>query len=86
MRNLSIIVLFFFLMTGCGSMQSPMQTAASYHSTTPSSPKYSSSNSMDATDSMNPEPKSDKVGIALLATLGGLLAIAGIVVPLVLIK
>ncbi len=82
MRILSMIVLAFFLMTGCGSMQSPMQTAASYHST--SSP--SSSNHANATDSMDPEPKSDKVGIALLATLGGLLAIAGIVVPLVLIK
>ena len=68
-------------MTGCGSMQSPMQTAASYHST-----QSSSSNLANATDSMDPEPKSDKVGIALLATLGGLLAIAGIVVPLVLIK
>ncbi len=82
MRILSIIVLTFFLMTGCGSMQSPMQTAASYHSNSSSS----SSNYANATDSMDPEPKSDKVGIALLATLGGLLAIAGIVVPLVLIK
>jgi hypothetical protein len=100
MRALSFFTLSLFLFTSCG-FQHPVQTALhSYKKQTPPeyyaqahpasySPGEGSlipmKNSATETDSQQGETKGERHTVAIIGTLAGLMVVAGVVTPIVLL-
>lgn len=100
MRTLSFFVLCLFLVSGCG-FQHPVQTAlhqykhqtppeyyAQAHpaSFTPGSENLiPTKNAATETESQGGETKGEKHTVAIIGTIAGVLVVAGIVTPLVLL-
>ena len=101
MRFLSFLILSVFLITSCG-FQHPVQTAIHQykHQTPPEyysqahpasysgegESLISGKNSATETDSQQGETKGERHTVAIFGTLAGLLVVAGVVTPLLILK
>src|SRR4030095_2990933 len=101
MKIFSTAVLILFLLSSCGFKHpvqtarfhsTPASTPAEYYGsatpasfTTPSASPFPGKQRAESGDSTFPETKSDHTQIAIIGVIAGLLVVAGIVVPIVLL-
>jgi hypothetical protein len=100
MKKITLLVLFAFFFPACG-MQHPIQTATHYRTLTPPeyysqthpasfspSPErnFSPNTGNEEVENTIPETKGDRLNVALIGILAGLAAVAGTVVPIVVLK
>jgi len=86
-KKIALVVLLCLPLQACGMHARAVKTTQEFYSKlTP--PEYYGNVKTVATESDQrvPETKEDRMNVALIGTLAGLVAVAGVVVPLVLLK